>query len=110
MTRSTLVDKMDALAERLTRTARGLEAGTISLNTNADQRFALALAANDLVNSFAGPTDWLMVITARVAHLTAVRLFIKWKAFEEVPAGDGTAISYAELAAKIGGDVALISN
>jgi hypothetical protein len=49
---------------------------------------------------------WFM---AQISSFTAIRLFLKWNAFEKLPIEKGAAISWAELADKLNGDVALIS-
>lgn len=51
----------------------------------------------------------LQLIFGQASHLTALRLFVKWNAFEEIPPQPGASVSYAALAAKIGADVPLIS-
>jgi hypothetical protein len=54
-----------------------------------------------------GPRDDIMDIMTGFCQIAVIRLFIKWKVFEKIPA-TGT-ISYKELAAAVGADVSLIS-
>jgi hypothetical protein len=43
-----------------------------------------------------------------MAEMAAIRIFMKWKAFEFIPE-EGDGISYAELAAKLDAEEALVS-
>jgi hypothetical protein len=69
----------------------------------------LLAAGTDLINAVSLPQDKLLLWLPQFTHITSIRLFIKWKAFEKIPTGDGADTSYAELAAKLGADVSLIS-
>ncbi len=105
---SGLVAKLDALALRLSKTARDIESGGVTLSTDADRREDLAMAAEDVINTVCEPGERNRRIGNEIAHYTAIRLFIKWKAFEKIPTEPGAAISYAALAVKVGADEALI--
>ena len=103
-----LVATLDALALRLSQTARDIQSGAVTLGTDAGRRADLAMAAEDLINTVCEPRERDQRIFNQVAHYTAIRLFVKWKVFEKLPTEPGTAISYAALAAKVGADEALI--
>ncbi len=102
-----LADSLEALAKRLTEVAAGLRSGNLSLETDAPQRMGLMSACVDVANTVSRPADKLLLWLPHFTHITAIRLFIKWKAFAHIPSGNS--ISYADLAAKLGADVSLIS-
>jgi len=106
---SPLADTLDTLSQKLANAAEGIRSGNLSLETDIFQRMDLIKAGTDLIDAASVPKDKLLLWLPQFAHITAVRLFIKWKAFEKIPAEDGAAISYTELAAKLGADVSLIS-
>jgi hypothetical protein len=109
MANNTIADKLDMLAGQLSSAAQRLRSGALSLEADTRERLGLITAASDLVNIIGQPKDKLMMFLPMSTHWTSVRLFIKWKAFEKIPTDDGADISYAELAAKVGGDQSLIS-
>jgi hypothetical protein len=104
-----LADTLDVLAQKLTATAQGLRSGTISLETDTFQRMGLIQAGTDLTDAVSLPKDKLLTMLPHFSHITAIRMFIEWQAFQKIPTDDGASISYDELAAKVGGDVSLIS-
>lgn len=106
---SSLANTLDALAQKLINAAEGLRSGNLCLETDTFQRMDLIKAGTDLIDAASLPKDRLLLWLPQFAHITAVRLFIKWKVFEKIPTEDGAAISYTELAAKLGADVSLIS-
>ncbi|KAK4239080.1 O-methyltransferase-domain-containing protein [Achaetomium macrosporum] len=106
---SPLADTLDALAQRLAETAQALRSGSLSLETDTLQRMGLIQAGTDLVGAVSLPQDKLLLWLPQFTHITSIRLFIKWKAFEKIPTGDGADTSYAELAAKLSADVSLIT-
>lgn len=104
-----LADKLEALAQRLNATAQGLRSGSISLETNADQRMGMIKAGAELVDAVSKPWDKILNWIPQLAQATAARLFIKWEVFQNIPTGNGESISYEDLAAKVGAEVSLIS-
>ncbi|KAK4041718.1 O-methyltransferase-domain-containing protein [Parachaetomium inaequale] len=106
---SAAADTLEALAEMLTKAAKALRSGSLSLETDIFQRMGLIQAGTDLINAVSLPKDKTRLWFPQLAHFTAIRMFIKWRAFEKIPVGDGAAISYTDLAAKLGGDVSLIT-
>jgi len=106
---SSLADTLEALAEKLSKTAQNLRSGSFSIETDTAQRMSLLKAGTDLLDAVSLPKDRVLTWLPQFAHITAIRLFIKWKAFEKIPTGDDATISYTELAAKLGADVSLIS-
>ncbi|KAK3308970.1 O-methyltransferase-domain-containing protein [Chaetomium strumarium] len=106
---SPLADTLDALAQRLAETAQALRSGNLSLETDMQQRMGLIAAGTDLIDAVSLPHDKVLLWLPQFTHITSIRLFIKWKAFEKIPTGDGADTSYAELAAQLGADVSLIT-
>jgi hypothetical protein len=104
-----LADTLDALAQTLAQAAEGLRSGSLSLETDQFQRMGLIKAGTELIDAVSLPKDKFLVWLPHLTHITALRLFIKWKAFTHIPVEDGATISYTELAAKLGADVSLIS-
>ncbi|GAB1316332.1 hypothetical protein MFIFM68171_06542 [Madurella fahalii] len=104
-----LASKLDALAERLSTAAQQLRLGTISLENDTHERMGLVMAGIGLADMVSQPKDKMLLPLIQFAHFTAVRMFIKWKAFEKIPLADDAAISYGELAAQLGADISLIT-
>ncbi len=66
-------------------------------------------AEPSVVHTVGTPIDLMFRMMHHVSHMTAIRLFPKWKAFDRIPMDDDcTAISYADLAARLGAQEALI--
>ncbi|KAL2173818.1 S-adenosyl-L-methionine-dependent methyltransferase [Thermothelomyces heterothallicus CBS 202.75] len=106
---STLADTLEALAERLSKAAQDLRSGSLSLESDMMQRMSLLKAGADLQEAVSLPRDRALTWLPQLAHVTAIRLFIKWKAFEKIPVDDGATISYADLAAELNADVPLVT-
>ncbi|KAK1763876.1 hypothetical protein QBC33DRAFT_212787 [Phialemonium atrogriseum] len=104
-----LADKLEALAQRLHATAQDLRSGSISLETDANQRMGMIKAGAELVDAVSKPWDKILNWIPQFAQAAAVRLFIKWGVFQNIPTGNGESISYEDLAAKVGAEVSLIS-
>ena len=109
MASPTIVAQLDALASRLSQIAREMEAGSNPLATNYSARMALANNMDAVMNTFLTPENRVNLMIFQTAHLATIRLFLKWKAFDAIPAEEGAAISYAELAARLGAEESLIS-
>ena len=108
-----VISMLDAVAQTLSTRAREIEAGTrsASLSDNADMRQAVMRVLDDLESSAMephNPSETRLWFMSQLSYFTAIRLFIKWGAFEKVPAGQGEAISYTELAASLQADANLI--
>ncbi|KAK4235101.1 O-methyltransferase-domain-containing protein [Achaetomium macrosporum] len=111
---STIADKLDTLAQTLSRVAQNLRVGTTSLRTDTTQRMKLVQTGEDLINTVSQPEDKVHLYLPQLCHLTALRLFLKWGAFDKIPQGmrpngQPLTISYFELAGKLGADVSLIT-
>ncbi|KAG7285515.1 hypothetical protein NEMBOFW57_010144 [Staphylotrichum longicolle] len=106
---SALADKLDALVERLSKVAQDVRAGVVSLETDTPRRMGVAQVGTELINTVTLPEDQIHLFLPQLVHLTAVRVFIEWNGFDAIPQEDGATISYADLAAKIGGDPSLIT-
>lgn len=109
MASNTLADTLEALGEKLSKAAQDLRSGNLSLETDAVQRASLLKASAELQEAVSLPRDRALAWLSPLAHITAVRLFIKWKAFEKIPVEEGATISYADLARELNADVSLIS-
>jgi len=112
MASSTAAPELNALAHRLLRKARDVEAGTGSADADPSLRGDLVRVLDRLagpVRDTREPHGMVMWFMAQISSFTAIRLFLKWNAFEKLPIEKGAAISWAELADKLNGDVALIS-
>jgi hypothetical protein len=106
---SPVANTLEALSKTLAKAAQDLRSGSLSLESDTLQRMGLLKAGTDLIDTVSLPQDKIVLFLPQIAHLTAIRMFIKWKAFEKVPTDDGATISYKNLAAKLGADVSLIS-
>ncbi|KAH6856408.1 O-methyltransferase-domain-containing protein [Chaetomium sp. MPI-CAGE-AT-0009] len=106
---SPIADTLEALSKTLAKAAQDLRSGSLSLENDTLQRMGLLKAGGDLIDAVSLPQDKIVLWLPHFAHFTAIRLFVKWKAFEKVPIEDGAAISYTDLAAKLGADVSLIT-
>ncbi len=109
MTSQTIVAQLDALTSRLSQIAREMEAGSNPLATNSTARIALANNMDNVMTTFLTPENRVNLMIFHTAHLATIRLFLKWKAFDAIPAEEGAAISYADLAARLGAEESLIS-
>lgn len=106
---ASVASHLEALAERLSKAAQDLRSGNLSLENDTTQRMGLIKASHDLIDTVGLPKDKALIWLPQCAHITAIRLFIKWKAFEAIPLDDDAAISESDLAAKLGANVSLIS-
>ncbi|KAK3897129.1 hypothetical protein C8A05DRAFT_20041, partial [Staphylotrichum tortipilum] len=85
-----LVSELDALSARLAKTARGIEGGT-------------------MLQIVGTPVELMYRMMRDLAHMTAIRLFLKWNVFDHIPAEDGSAISYAAISDRVGAEEGLIA-
>lgn len=111
MASSTSAPELNALAHRLLRKARDV-AETGSGDTDPDLRVDIVRALDRLagtVRDTREPHGMMMWFMSQVSCFTAIRLFLRWNAFEKLPVEEEAAISWAELADVLRGDVALIS-
>jgi hypothetical protein len=99
-----VADSLESLAAMLTDAAKGLRRGT---SASPEQHAGLVESLKRVVELVHGPRDDIMDIMTGFCQIAVIRLFIKWKVFEKIPAAG--IISYKELAAAVGADVSLIS-
>jgi len=104
---SALATQYDALAAKFTTAAANLRKGDLSDTTKSQQNADIAQLAKGVLESLEQPTDMITDWIVRISQLMAIRLFNEWGALAHIPV-DG-AISYAELAGKIGAEQALLS-
>lgn len=111
MASSTAAPELNALAHRLLRKAQDV-AETGSADTDPDLRVDIVRALDRMagtVRDTREPHGMVMWFMAQISCFTAIRLFLKWNAFEKLPIEKEAAISWVELADVLRGDVALIS-
>lgn len=100
-------DKVKALTEQLNNIAREIQSDTtLGLESDVVQRARLIEATKSILNSVKQPTDAFIDQSASICELAASRLFIKWKAFEQIPLN--RPITFQELASKLDANVSLI--
>ncbi len=101
-----LADYLDGVATSLSQMAGGIRSGKLSIDPETPRGMALINICFEVVGKVGNPRYSLMPWLRQFAHFTAIRLFIKWKAFGQI---SNTGTSYAELAGRLGVDVSLIS-
>ncbi|OAA38611.1 O-methyltransferase [Metarhizium rileyi] len=100
---SSLADKMEALAKQLVSSASALRA-----NPTAKQDYLdIIESADALLIEIKDPMGKAMDQMISLTTFAAMRLFIKWRLFDEIPASEP--ISYRELASRIGAEMGLIA-
>lgn len=99
-----LANKLDAWAKKLTDTAQSIRKTD---DVSFDHRITISATAQDILQTTQQPLEHLMGALVLIVQFTALRLFVKWKVFENIPTQGP--ISYEELAGKVGADEALIS-
>ncbi|KAK3938737.1 O-methyltransferase-domain-containing protein [Diplogelasinospora grovesii] len=104
--RSDIADKLESLAQQLTETGKCIREGRITLESSLADRVKLLSAVKEVADSVKQPSDEIMEMLPMFANVVAIRLFIKWKAFENIPTNG--AISYKDLAEKVGAEANLI--
>lgn len=101
-----MADRLDALAAQLSDSAKSIRAGSISLDTDIEERAKIIKAAKEVTDVAKKQKEHFVDLYMVMVPLTVIRIFIKWKVFENIPASDN--ISYSDLAAKAGADRSLI--
>ncbi|RDL32697.1 S-adenosyl-L-methionine-dependent methyltransferase [Venustampulla echinocandica] len=99
-----VAEKLESVAAILNDAAKGLRAGA---KATPEQHAVLIEALKSTVELVNEPRDDISDVMTAFAQGTIIRLFIKWQVFANIPL-DG-AIPYKDLAVKVAGDVALIS-
>ncbi|KAK5988975.1 Methyltransferase fsa4 [Cladobotryum mycophilum] len=103
--RVTSADRVKFLTKQLNDAAESIRNDRGSVEDG--DRASLVEAAGKLLNAAQQPIDLVLGIMKTSAKFTALRLFIKWKAFETIPA-EGS-ITYTALAERLGADVELVT-
>jgi len=103
-----VADKLQGLASLLSDTATSIREGSLSLESNTPQRLKVVSAAKDAIDLIKAASDDILDWIPLLAQFAAIRLFVKWKVFQNIPIGGDARISYGDLAGKVGADVALI--
>ena len=100
--------QLEDLADQPSPTSKRPRSGCISLYSGVDEKEKpeTVVIANGQTNEKES-MDKLMGYVHALPALTATRLFIDWKVFENIPAQGS--IAYTDLADKVGADVSLIS-
>lgn len=94
--------------ERLRQLADDISRNVSLAATDSAARLKTATAALELANAVRAPGDTVMDLFVNMSTVSAVRLFEHWGAFDIIPAGEGEGITYAELAARIHAEEALV--
>jgi hypothetical protein len=97
-------DKLEALAAKLADNAQRLRDGRSATPEEHEELVGTLKQAQEAVYL---PRDDLAAMQLGFVTAAAVRLLIHWKVFEKMP--DTGSITYEELAARVGGDVVIIS-
>ncbi|KAK3358090.1 O-methyltransferase-domain-containing protein [Lasiosphaeria hispida] len=104
-----VADKLRSLASLLSDTATSVREGSLSLESNTPERLKIISAAKDAVDLIKAASDDIVDWIPSLVQFVAIRLFFKWKVFQNMPTGEDARISYGDLAGKVGADVALIA-
>ncbi len=94
-------DKLHSLLDQITRNLP-------HISTDDGARIKATTAALELAAVVRPPGDIVMGWFANMSVVSAVRLFIHWGAFEQIPLGKGERITVVELAGRIGADEPLV--
>lgn len=101
-----VADRLDELAAQLSNSAKSIREGSVSLDTDGEERSKIIKAAKEVIDVGKQPKEQFYDFYMVLVPLTVIRTFIKWKVFENIPVSD--TISYGDLAAKVGADRSLI--
>ena len=101
-----VADRLDALAAQLSDSAKSIREGSISFDTDIEERSKIIKAAKEVIDVGKQQKEQFVDLYMVLVPLTVIRIFIKWKVFENIPESD--TISYGTLAAKVGADRSLI--
>ncbi|KJZ70336.1 hypothetical protein HIM_10265 [Hirsutella minnesotensis 3608] len=99
--------KLESLIQKLAETTESIRNNPASFNASTEQYARLGEAFEVFRKETRQPTDVVLDLLPHLAELTVVRLFIKWKVFENIPT-DGE-ISFKDLASKLGAETNLIT-
>ena len=97
-----MAHKIEALIHQIDEVTSSL----YQLEIEPKQLAALAASAEALMITAKTPTDRIMDTLVNIASITAMRLFIDWKVFENIPLN--RTISYTELAGKVEAEPSII--
>ncbi|KXJ87992.1 S-adenosyl-L-methionine-dependent methyltransferase [Microdochium bolleyi] len=100
---TTLADSLEALASQLAAQAKSIRDGTDLAPATHHQTLVLVKAASQIVSQ---PRDDLSDMMMGFVQSAAIRLFIEWDVFSNIPV-EG-AISYVDLARMVGADASII--
>jgi len=103
-----VADELQSLASLLSDTATGIREGSLSLESNTPERLKVIGAVKNTVDLIKAASDDVLDWFPLLTQLVAIRLFFRWKVFQNIPLGADARISYEDLAGKVGADVALI--
>ncbi|KAK0609394.1 O-methyltransferase-domain-containing protein [Immersiella caudata] len=104
-----VADKLQSFASLLSDTAASIRGGSLSLESNTLERLKTISAAKDTVNLIKAASDDILDWIPTLAQFASIRLFFRWKVFQNIPIGGDARISYRDLAGKVGADAALIA-
>ncbi|OAA57124.1 O-methyltransferase, family 2 [Niveomyces insectorum RCEF 264] len=102
-----LADKLGSLAAELAEASNAVRAGKLSLQTDVAQKLKLIGTTKATLDALQTSQDLFMDNMVQFSRLVALRVFLKWKAFDAIPPTGS--ITYADLAAKVNADVEIIT-
>lgn len=103
-----LADTLDNLSKTLAEASKSLRDGSSpSLLTSVTRKAEVAGALKDTIEAIQNPQDAFLDQMVLVSRLVALRIFVKWKVFDAIPATGS--ITYAELAAKVDAGEEIVS-
>jgi hypothetical protein len=101
--------RLRKLSEQISRNISQLSSPDTTDLDAASLRVKTATAAAELAGAVRPPPDVVMNLFATMSVVSAVRLFMHWRAFEAIPTGPGEQITYRELAKRIDAEEGLVS-
>jgi len=102
-----VADALEAASKKLASLAESVRSGQVSLESDIQARTEAIKTTKSALAAVQLPTDGFIDMIVSLCNLLVSRLFMKWKVFENIPSDQ--AISYEDLAAKVGAEPALIS-
>lgn len=103
-----LADKLDGLAATLREASKSVREGSpSSLQTNVSKKAEVVGALKSAIEALQNPQDVFLDNMVLISRLVALRIFVKWKVFDAIPATGS--ITYADLAAKVNADTEIVS-
>ncbi|KAK4115969.1 S-adenosyl-L-methionine-dependent methyltransferase [Canariomyces notabilis] len=101
--------RLRQLSDQISRNISLISSPDTTDSDAASLRVKTATAAAELAGAVRPPPDVVMNLFATMSVVSAVRLFMHWRAFEAIPTGPGEQITYRELAKRIDAEEGLVT-